>query len=752
MLLRRIKRRRAVGMPLSRAQILALVLGLAIAASSTVLRIVDPYEFRLARELIFDAFQRLAPRPYRAVPVRIIDIDEASLARIGQWPWPRSDLARLVTRLRDLGASVIVFDMVFPEPDRLSPSLLAQQEDLRAAIGPVLADAVAPRLPDNDKLFREAIADGSVVLGFAAAPGANERRPPSKAGLAFTGADPREALPAFRAATTNLPQFENVAGGVGAITLSPLDAQGVVRRIPLLWSDGARIFPSLVVEALRLVQQETTVLVHSRDAAPFAVTALRVGALDIPITRAGELRVRFGHDIPTRYVSAARLLSTDDDQALRDLVSGHIVLIGTSATGLFDGRATPLAETVPGVSVHAQALEQILTADHLRRPDWVDPLECAWVLFLGILVTVVAVTCAPVTALAYGGLIAAITFLVAWEAFRFDGLLLDPAFPSAAGLALYLTLISFRYFVSDRERRFVRQAFARYVAPSYLAQIEKDPGSLRLGGDERDVTVLFLDIRNFTGLSERLSPTEVVEFLNLLFGRLSDDLLAEGGTIDKYIGDSVMAFWNAPIQQNDHVARACRAALRIRDSVRELNETDAFHFRKRAIALPDVAIGIGINTGPALVGNMGSERRFNYSVIGDTVNVASRVEGQAKRLAFDIVVAQAVTHASPGFAYLDAGILDLRGKIGRERLYVLVGDEPVSIGREFHDMRRLHEALLAGIQRGSADWGNRLLDCQKHADETFPVLGRFYRAVPERIRDFCAVESNLDPAARFQAR
>lgn len=735
-LLRRGVRERSVRQVLSVSQLVALVLGLAIAGTASALRIADPYELRLARELVFDAFQRLAPRPYRESGVRVVDIDEASLAEIGQWPWPRSILATLVERLGDLGASAIAFDMVFPEADRLSPARLARQADLRGAIGADAVGAVARSLPDNDELFRNAIAGKPVVLGFSAIPGRNERRPAVRAGLAFTGADPREALPRLSAAATNLPLLDTAASGVGSITLSPLDSQGVVRRIPLVWSDGTRVYPSLVIEALRVAQKEASVLIHSRNEAPFAMTAVGVGRYEMPTTGAGELRIRFGHDLSARYVPATRILSNGDDAALRGLVARHIVLIGTSATGLFDGRATALAETVPGVAVHAQALEQILSGEHLWRPDWVEPFEAAWTLLIGVLVTGVSIFSAPITALVYGGVAAAVTFLGAWGAFRLEGLLLDPLLPSAAGLVLYVALISFRYFVSDRERRFVRQAFARYVAPEYLTQIERNPQNLRLGGDEREVTVLFLDIRGFTALSERLSPTQVVEFLNLLFSRLSEDVLAEGGTIDKYIGDSLMAFWNAPIPTADHAARACRAALRMRDSLRKLNEVDAFRFRQRGDALPDVAIGIGINTGPALVGNMGSEIRFNYSVVGDVVNVASRIEGQCKPLAFDIVVARTVAAAAPGLAYLEAGTLDLRGKAGREKLLLLVGDEQVAADLVFRSLRENHEELLDGIRQSRSDWQQRLQACCTLSASAFPALLPFYEAIPVRLIDF----------------
>ena len=720
----------------TRAHGAALALGMALAFACTMLRVSDPYPVRLVRELAFDEFQRAAPRPYREAPVRIVDIDEASLAAVGQWPWSRSELARLLDRLHALGAASVAFDVVFAERDRLSPADWAQRPEFREAVGPELADSIAPRLPDYDRLLAAAIGRLPVVLGFGILPGRSESRPRVVAGLAFTGADPRATLPAFEAAAVNLPAFEERAAGVGAITLSPLDAQGIVRRIPLLWSDGQRVYPSLALELLRVAHGERTLTVHGRNEAPYATTAIRVGAFEVPTTGAGELRVRFGRDVPARYVSAATLLSDREDPRLRSLIEGHMVLVGTSAAGLLDTRATPLAETVPGVSIHAQALEQILAGDYLRRPDWADPFECAWVLVLAVVVTVAAVLGSPVGALLFGGAAAAVTGLGAWLAFRGDGLLVDPLFPSAAGLFVYLVLISFRYFVSDRERRFVRQAFSRYVAPSYLQQIERNPMLLRLGGEEREVTVVFLDIRNFTALSEQLSPRAVVELLNVLFDRVGKDILAEGGTIDKYIGDSIMAFWNAPISSPDHAARACRAALRIRETLERLNESDAFGLRRRPDPMPPLAVRIGLNTGPALVGNMGSEARFNYSAVGDTVNVASRVEQQAKPLSFDIVVAEPVTKAAPGFAYLEAGTLELRGKAGREKLFILVGDEAFAKSPTFAAIHAAHADLLNSLRDDALPWGERLYACFEAASEGAPLLRGFYGAVAERLADF----------------
>ncbi len=646
---------------MTRIHFLALVLGIAFIALSAVIRIADPPAARLAREILFDQYQRLKPREYQPLPIRILDIDEASLASVGQWPWPRTYLARVVARLNELGAASVAFDMVMPEGDRMSPSSIARRPDVRSAIGAEVADALDSKLPDNDELFAQAIADRNVVLGFGILPGENDVRPPRKAGLAFTGLDPARAIVGFAAAIGNVAALDANAAGLGAISISPQDNQGIVRQVPLIWSDGKRVYPSLALEALRVGQGAETILVRSTPDEPAAALSVRVGEYEIPTTRRGEFRVYFTRETPERYVSIARLLQDPPDESLRPLVEGNIIFIGTSAVGLLDVRTTPLGDTVPGVSVHAQALEQVLTGTYLLRPDWVDPLEVLLIVVLGLTVALTVIFSGPVLALGLGGLIAFNASVGSWIAFRNYGLLFDPLFALGTALALHFALTSFRYLVTDRDKRFVRRAFGRYVSPAILAKIEQNPKALRLGGEVRDLTILFLDIRSFTSLSEKLSPTELIEFLNRILGQLSDVIVERTGTIDKYIGDSIMAFWNAPVDVPDHPVLACRASLRLRTRLQELNDSDAFELKKKNHAMPIVRIGVGINEGSACVGNMGSEHRFNYSVVGDAVNISARIQGLTKEMGVDILAAESVREHAEGFAWLEAGEVELRG-------------------------------------------------------------------------------------------
>jgi adenylate cyclase len=719
---------------MNRSRWLVLAFALAFVLACGAVRLADPPQVKLVRELLFDQYQRLAPRPYQDLPVRIVDIDEASLAAIGQWPWPRNDLARLVDRLADLGAAAIAFDFVFPEPDRMSPAALGRRSDVASSLGPALAASIVSRLPDNDELFARSMTDHSVVLGFGIVAGANDKRPAVKSGLAYTGENPADSLASFRGATVNLPVLDAAAAGLGAISVSPQDDQGIVRQVPLLWSDGKKIYPGLALESLRVAQQAQTLLVRSTPQAPAAIVSARVGDLEVPTTKAGELRIRFTPDVPERYVPAVKVLADPPDPSLRTLIENHIILVGTSAVGLLDVRVTALGETVPGVAVHAQAIEQMLLGEHLRRPDWVDPLEILWTAVFGLTIAGLGLFAGPVVALTAGAVLVLATIGGSWVAFDRYGILLDPFFPAITGLALHFALTSFRFLVTDRDKRFVRRAFGRYVSPAVLAELERNPQALRLGGEERELTILFLDVRSFTSLSETMSPTDLVDFVNRLLSHLSEEIVAEAGTIDKFIGDSIMAFWNAPLAVPGHVVMACRASLRMRERMDALNASDAFGFRARGHASATVRIGIGLNVGMACVGNMGSESRFNYSALGDAVNVASRVEGLCKEVGADILGSESVVAAAPDFAWLEAGSVMLRGRAAGTRIFILVGDEAVARGEAFAALKSAHGALLKAWEAEDRDgWSRCLAQCIAASQTDFTMLAPFYKSPEPRL-------------------
>jgi len=323
--------------------------------------------------------------------------------------------------------------------------------------------------------------------------------------------------------------------------------------------------------------------------------------------------------------------------------------------------------------------------------------------------------------LAIAGLLAA----VSWWAFSVPRLLIDPSFALLGALLLYAAMAFFRFAVTDADRRRIRRAFAHYVEPSLLTRIEADSRLLRLGGDVRDLTVMFSDVRNFSALAERTSPSDLVTILNRLFAALGAAILAEQGTIDKFMGDAVMAFWNAPVDVERHALRACQAALAMREALDRLNASQR----------EPIAIGIGIATGPALVGNMGFEKRFDYSCIGDTVNVASRIEGMCRSVGHEILATEGTRAAASELAWLCAGSVELKGMRDREPIHILVGDEALAASPAFAALVRAHDQFTADMAAG-ADTARSLDACLRAALDVDSRLGNFYVSCLERAGDF----------------
>jgi len=718
---------------MTRAQQIGVIIGLAIVAAFTMLRASDPPLLRQIRDVTFDEYQRISPRAFEPTPVRIIDIDEASLKEFGQWPWPRDRLALLVERLSDLGAAAIAFDVLFAEPDRLSPRTVMRDV---AGVDPTLLR----RLPDNDELFAQAIAGRPVVLGFGLTTEGNYR-PPVKAGFAFTGESPVNAPPRLDAATPVRPQLQLNATGLGHISLNPGNPSAVVRKVPLFLTDGEQLYPNLAIEALRVAQGASTYVLAAAPEAPDTLTSVKIGEFVIPVTASGELWLYISPDVPQRYISAGKILAPQGvDPQVAAAIEGSIVFVGTSSAGLQDIRTTALGQNVPGVSMHAQTVEQILTGHFLSRPDWADGLEILAIAILGTLLVVLTTFVSPAVALACGLCLTALALAASWFAFSAWGLLLDPLAPIIAGSITHFAATSFRILVIDRERRAVRRAFGQYLSPSLLFRIEHSRDAMRLGGDDRELTVMFVDVRGFTELSERLQPAEVVRFLNTLLDALSRHVTANEGTLDKFIGDSIMAFWNAPVDVKNHPAKAVRAALAMRETLASLNASDAFGFGPEY----QVGIGVGIHTGLACVGNMGAETRFNYSAVGDAVNVAARIESACKEVGFDILVSETTAGELAHFALLDAGLLGLKGKSSRARLYAVVGGEHVRGSSAFAEMHRIHTELVAALRAHSAETRKLLNIAKLKSAELTATLPQFYSRLGRRADHFRDSPGNDD--------
>jgi adenylate cyclase len=387
---------------------------------------------------------------------------------------------------------------------------------------------------------------------------------------------------------------------------------------------------------------------------------------------------------------------------------------------------------VPGVSLHAQIVEQILSGRFLSRPDWANGLEILAIAVVGMLLVLLTTFVSPAIALGCGLSITVMALLASWLAFRYGGLLFDPFAPIVAGSITHFAATGFRFLVTDRERRQVRRAFGHYLSPSLLYRIEHTRNALRLGGDERELTIMFVDVRNFTEISERLTPSAVVSFLNTLLDALSFHVVANEGTLDKFIGDSIMAFWNAPVNVEHHGRKAVAAALSMRNTLARLNAGDAFGFGSDQ----PVGIGIGIHTGLACVGNMGAETRFNYSAVGDAVNIAARIEAACKDVCFDILVSERTASLLPDCALLEAGALTLKGKSSRTNLFAVVGDERLARSNEFDELRALHGQLVEALKARSPATRRIVAAAKVRAADLMSGLREFYGRISRRAEHF----------------
>ena len=706
-------------------RLLPILLGLVIVFGLTLVRAADPFPVQVLREIAFDFYQRLHPRPQGEFPVRVIDIDEASLDALGQWPWPRDRLATLADRLTELGAAAIGYDVLFPEADRMSPSRIAAE----------IPGVDAANLPDYDAMFATALSRSPAILGFSRTPNGKPMTGGPKGGFAVSGPDPSASIPFLTGVAAPLPLLREAAPGLAALSLNTELSTSAIRRLPMLWTNGDKLFPTLSIEALRLALGIGTVVVFGDTAAEGYVEGLRLADFSVPLTSEGDLWIYYSRPRADMLVPAKDVLGPGYRQ-LADRIAGHIVLIGTSASGLLDLHTTTLGDNVPGVTVHAQAIEQILAGAYLTRPDWVAGLEIVGLLLIGALLVIIVLQLGPLAGLTVGVLSLGGVTAFSWWMFVTNGTMIDPSYALVALTLLYLALVFFRFLTTDQAKKQIRRAFGYYVSPTLLTEIEKNGDRLKLGGEMRQVTVMFSDVRGFTPLSEKLTPPQILALLNTMFGALGEEITGRLGTIDKFIGDAIMAFWNAPVDVADHPRRAVEAALGMRNRLKALNAADAFGLRAgNRGGIDEVVIGIGLSTGEALVGNMGLETRFDYSALGDTVNVASRVESSCKEMGYDLLITSSTRDAVPDFAILEAGAIALKGKSDRVVLHLLVGGPELGKSGSFKLLRATHGEALAALRDGR-DATGAIAECLALAQQVEPGLRTFYSKLAARRADF----------------
>lgn len=705
------------------------------------LRRAEPLELEEAQLAFFDVLQRAYPRPYQEAPVRIVDLDDASLSRLGQFPWPRTRVAELVRRLTEMGAAVIAFDVVFAEPDRTSPQQVFPLWPDVPLLEPVREQMAS--LPDHDQVLAQAMSESRVVTGFVLMEHAGGGDPAVKAGFSWRGAAGEDLLgylPDLLGGVANLSALEEAAAGNGSFSIPWPETDGIYRRVPLLFRRDQQLYPSLALEALRVATGGTTYIVEtSRASGRFnfgegtGIHAVRVSRqLTIPTDSRGRVWIHFSEPAPHRYVPAWQVL---DGSANRSLLEGHVVFIGTSAEGLKDLRATPVDSAMAGVEIHAQLVEQVLVGHYLVRPDWTFGAEVVAMLLLGSVLMVALPRLGAAWCALLGGASLVLVLGFSWWAFTERMWLVGPVYTCLAVLLIYLAGSLSSFLRTEGERREIRTAFGRYLAPEVVAHLARHPEQLRLGGETREMTMLFSDVRGFTALAEQLEPQDLTSLMNSLLTPMTSIIHQHQGTIDKYMGDCVMAFWNAPLDDPQHAHHACHAALAMERGLSSVNET----LRREAEATgrdhQPLRVGIGVNTGFCCVGNMGSDQRFDYSVVGDEVNLASRLEGQSPRYGVTAVMGENTQAAVPDLATLELDRVRVKGRLTPVRIFALLGD--AERAREPG-----HQALVAAQDKmleayRSRNWEGAQ-EALAHCRELGPSLGVLWDLYSERLAEFQA--------------
>ena len=687
-------------------------------------RAAYPTPFLRLQALAFDTLQRGAGRPLSdggRDDVVVIDIDDASLAQIGQWPWPRDTVAELIEVLQDSDARAIGLDIVFSEADRTSPRRLAADWTSRLGLAVVRSDGATGRpLPDNDDVLARVFARGRVVAGFGLIRDPNGAGRPKAGGLLRQDAAQLEALPPYRGAIRNLPALEQAAADQGSFMVAG-ETDEIIRRMPLVLKLEDAPIPSLVLSVLRLAHAQSP-LVLLRGVRSAGMSGAIVGydlefaGRRIPLEADGSMRLRFSERGERSTVSAAQVLAAKHDpekrEALRQRIAGRIVLVGASALGLVDRRATPFDGFEPGVNIHAGAIEQILRGDILVRPYWAGSVET----FLAVAIAVAAATLVAVARLRWSvGLLTAVVLgaaSFAWVAYR-CGVLVDASLMLGLPPLAFVTAALTRHYVAEREARALRTAFKQYLSPDLVETLARDPSGLRLGGEEREMTFLFTDVEGFTSFTERSEPSELVGALNAYLDGVCAVAFRHGGTIDKIVGDAVHVMFNAPLDQPDHASRAVACAL----------EIDAF---ARGFAAQHTSgfgvTRIGVNTGPAVVGNFGGARRFDYTAHGDAINTAARLEAINKRFGTSICVSQATVERTgevTGLRFRAVGGIILKGKAAATEIYTVV--VPTAANTAHFDRYDAAFEALARRDPGASDQMRRV-----HADDPQDPLAAFH--------------------------
>ena len=617
------------------------------------LRVFDVDPLKILRLKTFDYYQKIQPRDVTSNHFIIVEVTEQDLKRFGQWPWSRSLIAEIHSKLIVQNVNTIQYNILFIEPDILNQKSFTDNYKIDAEIKNELM-----KLPSNDQYLSQffSVEGSKAVLMYSIKYSPTDGRV-KKPNMMFKGSDPTPWLYNFLGIVTNLPQFLDSAKGVGANIMIP-SIDGTVRSQPLLINTDQGIIPAQVLETLRVAM----------NGRAYKIITGQDGIKEIYLTREIVIRPDANAMININYADPNMIKTISVSELLDGTMdfTNKIVIVGLNAAGLSTLKDTPLG-LMTDMQISAQAMDTMATHSSLYRDSNTNLLEIigTTILLIAFLILVprlnvfwtAGLLFSVLGGIAYGS----------WYMYSTRYWLVDVSWPILI-LVLTWTHLTFNNFaIQSRLRQQIKKQFEHYLAPDMVAKLQKDPGLLKLGGEKRNMTFLFSDIRGFTPISEKYkgNPEGLTRLINRFLTRMTDVIIANGGTIDKFMGDCIMAFWNAPITNKNHATLAVKSAIEMQKELKILNK----ELKKEK--LPAINIGIGINTGEALVGNMGSEQRFDYSVIGDDVNLASRLESSSKELGNTLVVGHNTKTQTKGFKYKSLGQIKVKGKSQKIKVYTI---------------------------------------------------------------------------------
>ena len=763
-------------------RLIVTILSIVAAILLGLVRISDPEFVQVLRLKYFDQLQIKYPRTTEGQTYSVIvDIDEKSLREIGQWPWPRTVLADLFNKSKDAGMLVLGLDVLFAEKDRTSPELIANDVKNR---NPEIANLLK-NLPSNESLAMEAMKKFPVVIGHSGldVTGDADRDDIKDTSVkVFLGKNqkPKDWLISYPGLLANVTEFESAASGAGTVSVAE-EPDGIIRRVPLISNVAGTVRPTLGLDMIRVAFKGNSIATRTgiNGLEEIIIQTKSIGNAAIPTDENGRVWIYYGESDSAKkeksryYVSAVDIINGNVG---KERLSGKLGILGTSATGLKDIRPTPVEDRMPGVEIHANLIDTVISAilfytsnknansvynsslkkgmseeDAIKEKNKVKikgaPFlksgsnmkfyESLFTILLGLFITIFALRFGPLVNISLLVVIIGAAFYISIKMFLEDKTLFDPTFAGFSTFIIYFGNTFANYLRDANEKKQIRGAFSQYLSPALVEQLADDPEKLVLGGETKKMTFLFCDVRGFTTISEsfKADPQGLTRLINRFLTPLTNEIINENGTIDKYMGDCIMAFWNAPIDVEGHEKMACDATLKMHQAMAELNKIREDEAKAENKKFLELKIGIGLNTGGCVVGNMGSDQRFDYSVLGDSVNLASRLEGQSKSYGVKTVIGPETNESvKDSYATLQLDMIAVKGKKEAVTIFTLVGDSNFKDSSEFKNLEKSHIKILDYYF--SQKWQECLNEIETAKILCNTLMSEYYEIMSKRINEF----------------